>query len=92
LNDVLVYGDTFPAEEVLPKIHLYRGTRIFIIIAAPVIIVRGVNLVQSVPVMFFVSIFLSVIGTPMMLWLQRKRFPSVVGVLWDDGRHACQLI
>jgi predicted PurR-regulated permease PerM len=61
--------------------HLYRGTRVLVIIAALVIIIGGVNQAQSVLVTFLVSIFLAVIGTPLVLWLERKRIPSVVAVL-----------
>jgi AI-2 transport protein TqsA len=61
--------------------HFYRGTRILIIIAALVIIIRGINQAQSVLVMFFVSIYLAVIGMPIVVWLERKRIPSVVAVL-----------
>ncbi|HXN06775.1 MAG TPA: AI-2E family transporter, partial [Nitrospiria bacterium] len=61
--------------------HFYRGTRILVIIAALVIIIRGVNQAHSVLVMFFVSIFLAVIGTPMVLWFEQKRIPSVVAVM-----------
>jgi AI-2 transport protein TqsA len=61
--------------------HLYRGTRVLVIIAALVIIIGGVNQAQPVLVMFLVSIFLAVIGTPLVLWLERKHIPSVVAVL-----------
>jgi predicted PurR-regulated permease PerM len=61
--------------------HIYRGTRVLVIIAALVIIIGGVNQAQPVLVMFLVSIFLAVIGTPLVLWLERKRIPSVVAVL-----------
>jgi len=59
----------------------HRGTRVLIIIAALVIIIGGIYQAQSVLVMFLVSIFLAVIGTPPVLWLEHKRIPSVVAVL-----------
>jgi predicted PurR-regulated permease PerM len=61
--------------------HLYRGTRVLVIAAALVIIIGGVNQAQSVLVSFLVAVFLAVIGTPPVLWLERKRIPSVVAVL-----------
>lgn len=61
--------------------HLYRGTRVLVIAAALVIIIGGINQAQSVLVSFLVAVFLAVIGTPPVLWLERKRIPSVVTVL-----------
>jgi predicted PurR-regulated permease PerM len=59
----------------------YRGTRVLVIAAALVIIIGGINQAQSVLVSFLVAVFLAVIGTPPVLWLERKRIPSVVAVL-----------
>src|SRR3990172_3785323 len=61
--------------------HLYRGTRVLVIAAALVIIIGGINQAQSVLVSFLVAVFLSMLGTPPVLWLERKRIPSVVAVL-----------
>src|SRR3972149_4170423 len=61
--------------------HLYRGTRVLVVAAALVIIIGGVNQAQSVLVSFLVAVFLAVIGTPPVLWLERKRIPPVVAVL-----------
>lgn len=58
-----------------------REIRFFVIVAALVIIVRGINQAQSVLASFLVAVFLAVIGTPPVLWLERKRIPSVVAVL-----------
>lgn len=58
-----------------------RGTRFLVIAAALVIIVEGINQAQSVLVSFLVAVFLAVIGAPLVLWLERKRLPSVVAVL-----------
>ena len=59
----------------------YRGTRFLVIAAALVIIAGGINQVQSALVSFLVAVFLAVIGTPPVLWLERKRIPSLVAVL-----------
>ncbi len=58
-----------------------RGTRFLIIAAALVIIIGGINQAQSALVSFLVAVFLAVLGTPPVLWLHRKRIPSVVAVL-----------
>jgi predicted PurR-regulated permease PerM len=58
-----------------------QGIRFLVIAAALVIIVWGINQAQSGLASFLVAVFLAVIGTPPVLWLERKRIPSVVAVL-----------
>ncbi len=58
-----------------------QGIRFLVIVAALVIIIVGINMAQSVLVSFLVAVFLAVLGTPPVLWLERKRIPSVVAVL-----------
>ncbi len=58
-----------------------RGMRILIGTAAFVIIIAGINFAQSVVVLFLVSIFLAILGAPVVLWLKKKHFPSVLAVL-----------
>ncbi len=62
-------------------IHLTRGARLLLIAAALVMVVEGVNQARSVLVSFFVAAFLSALGTPPVLWLERKRIPNLVAVL-----------
>jgi AI-2 transport protein TqsA len=59
----------------------HRGTRLIIIAAALVIIIYGINQAQSVAALFLVSAFLALIGTPPVLWLERKHVPSAVAVM-----------
>lgn len=59
----------------------YRGMRILVSIAAFVIIIAGINLAQSVVVLFLVAVFLALLGTPPVLWLKEKRVPSGIAVL-----------
>ncbi len=59
----------------------FRGSHIIVGAAAIVIIIAGINLAQSVIVLSVVAVFLSLIGTPPGLWLERKRIPSVVSVV-----------
>ena len=58
-----------------------QGIRFLVIAAALVIIIWGINQAQSVLALFLVAVFLAVIGTPQVLWLERKRIPSAVAVL-----------
>jgi predicted PurR-regulated permease PerM len=58
-----------------------RGIRFLVAAAALVIIIGGINQAQSVLVSFLVAVFFAIIGTPPVLWLERKLIPSVVAVL-----------
>ncbi len=58
-----------------------REMRFFVIVATLVIIIGGINQAQSVLASFLIAVFLAAIGTPPVLWLERKRIPSVVAVL-----------
>jgi AI-2 transport protein TqsA len=58
------------------QINSSRGMRILIGAAALVIIIAGINLAQSVVVLFLVSFFLALLGTPPVLWLKGKNIPS----------------
>lgn len=55
--------------------------RTLVSIAAIVIIIAGINLAQSVVVLFLVAVFLALLGTPPVLWLKEKRVPSGIAVL-----------
>jgi predicted PurR-regulated permease PerM len=56
------------------------GTRLLVIAASLVIIIVGINHAQPVLAALLVAIFLSLIGTPPLLWLERQRVPSIVAV------------
>ena len=58
-----------------------RVMRFLIIVAALAIIIWGINQAQTVLVSFFIAVFFAIIGTPPVLWLERKRIPSIVSVL-----------
>jgi len=58
-----------------------RGIHFLVIAAALVIIIWGINQAQSVLVSFLVAVFLAMLGTPQVLWLERKRIPTVIAVL-----------
>ena len=55
--------------------------RTLVSIAAFVIIIAGINLAQSVVVLFLVAVFLALLGTPPVIWLKEKRVPSGIAVL-----------
>jgi AI-2 transport protein TqsA len=57
------------------------GTRFLVIAAALVIIIYGINQAQSVVALTLVAVFLALIGTPPVFWLERKRVPSLVAVM-----------
>jgi predicted PurR-regulated permease PerM len=59
----------------------FRGMYILLSVAALVIIIAGINLAQSVVVLFLVSIFLAILGIPAVLWLKEKHIPSGFAVL-----------
>jgi predicted PurR-regulated permease PerM len=59
----------------------HSGTRLLIIAAALVIIIYGINQAQSVIALFLVSVFLTLIGTPPVLWMERKHVPNFVAVM-----------
>jgi predicted PurR-regulated permease PerM len=61
--------------------HTHRGTSLFITAASFVVIIFGLNQAQSVASIFLMSIFLALIGTPPVLWLERHRVPSFVAVM-----------
>ena len=63
------------------QINSSRGMRILVSVAALVIIIAGVNLAQSVVVLFLLSFFLALLGTPPVLWLKEKHIPSGFAVL-----------
>jgi len=66
----------------LDKLNNSRnGNHFLVIVAALVIIISGIYLAQSIVVLFLVSFFLALIGTPPVLWLKEKRIPSGIAVL-----------
>ncbi len=58
-----------------------RGMRVLFGLAAVVVIMAGVYLAQSVVILFLLSFFLALLGTPLVLWLKKKRVPSTIAVL-----------
>jgi len=59
----------------------HRVTRMLVIVAALAIISWSIHQAQSVLEWFLIAVFLAAIGTPSVLWLERKRIPYMVAVL-----------
>lgn len=58
----------------------FKVVRVLMGIAAIVIIIAGINLAQSIVVLFLVSVFLASLGIPPLLWLKEKHIPSIFAV------------
>lgn len=56
------------------ELHFLIGT------AALVIILAGINLAQSVVVLFLIAFFIALLGAPSVLWLKKKGIPSAIAV------------
>jgi predicted PurR-regulated permease PerM len=59
----------------------HQGIRFLVIAAALVIIIGGINQAQSVLVSVLIAFFLAMLGSSPVLWLERKRIPTIVAVL-----------
>ncbi|MFC1527035.1 AI-2E family transporter [Candidatus Latescibacterota bacterium] len=59
---------------------LSPGGRALLFAAATVIVIQGINQAQSVLVSFLVAVFLSMLATPPVLWLERMHLPAVAAV------------
>jgi len=63
------------------KSNANDGTRLLVTAASLVIIIVGINHAEPVLASLLVALFLSVLGTPPVLWLEGKRVPSIVSVV-----------
>ena len=60
---------------------LNRGTRILIIIGMLAIISITIKQAQATFEWLLFSVYLAILGVPLVIWLERKRIPYVVAVL-----------
>jgi predicted PurR-regulated permease PerM len=65
----------------IEKKQTLSGTRFLIIAAALVIVIYGIHQAQSDVSLFLVSVFLALIATPPVLWLERKHIPTFAAVM-----------
>jgi AI-2 transport protein TqsA len=63
------------------QINSHHGTRFLISTAALVIIFYGIYQAQAIIALLLLSVFLALIGTPPVLWLERKHVPSFLAVM-----------
>ena len=63
------------------KTGIPGGLRLLIGAAALVVVIWGVNQAQAAMVSSLVAVFLAALGTPPVLWLERKRLPPALAVL-----------
>ena len=61
--------------------NVLNGTRYIVLAAALIIIVYGIHQAQSVVTLVLMSVFLALIATPPVLWMEKKRIPSSVAVM-----------
>jgi len=61
--------------------RLSAGTRFLLAAACFVITVAGMKAAVSIVVPFLLAVFVAIICLPALLWLQRKRVPTVLAVL-----------
>ncbi len=57
------------------------GSRFLLTIAAAIIIIAGMRSAKSLINPFLISLFLAILCAPLILWLKRRRVPSVLAVL-----------
>jgi AI-2 transport protein TqsA len=60
---------------------LPRGASVVFTLAAIVVIAWGLYHAQAVIVPLLIAVFLAVLGTPLLFWLERKRVPSILAVM-----------
>jgi len=65
--------------------QLSTPLKVLLVGAAFVVIVAGMRAAESVLVPFLLSVFIAVISTPFLFWLQRMRVPSMVAVMLIIG-------
>lgn len=58
-----------------------RGIRFLVSAAALVLVIGGIYQARTAMESSLMAVFLAMLGTPPVLWLERKRFPSIVAVL-----------
>lgn len=59
----------------------FPAVRFVVVSAALMVIVAGLRAAQSLIIPFLLALFLSIIASPVVQWLQRKRVPTIVAVL-----------
>jgi predicted PurR-regulated permease PerM len=57
------------------------GARVLLIAASTVVVIFGLREAKSIVIPFLIATFLSILCAPPVVWLQRRRVPSILAVL-----------
>ena len=58
-----------------------RGARFLVVAASLIVVIAGLQAARQLLLPFLTAVFLAVISLPVMVWLQRKKFPTPLAVL-----------
>ena len=61
--------------------HRFAATRFLLTAASAVIVIAGLRAAQSLIIPFLVAVFLSIICSPAVVWLQRRRVPKLLAIV-----------
>jgi len=59
----------------------FAATRALLTAASAVIVIAGLRAAQSLIIPFLVAVFLSIICSPAVVWLQRRRVPKLLAII-----------
>ena len=59
----------------------FAATRFLLTAAAAVIVIAGLRAAQTLVIPFLVAVFLSIICSPAVVWLQRRRVPKLLAIV-----------
>lgn len=65
----------------IPDQREYRGARVLLVWACLVIVIAGLREIRPIAVPLLIAVFLSVLSSPFLGWLLRRRIPKVLAVL-----------
>lgn len=68
-------------EEKAPSLTRSRPMRVLLFLAAFVVVIAGMRAAEAILVPFLLAIFIAIIASAPLVWLQRKGFPTVVALL-----------
>ena len=66
---------------ILDRMDQNPGTRYLFVMAMTVIVVGGLRLAAPILLPFAVALFLAVLTLPIVVWLQRRRFPTSLAIV-----------
>lgn len=57
------------------------GSRALLTAASTIVVIAGLKAAQSLVIPFLIATFLAILCSPVVIWLQRRRVPTVVAIL-----------